>query len=636
MGGTATFSAKWRGDTEKHSVTVPMVTAIGITYNVTMAEFSTLLYGVDNNFAMDMGTGRVFTISCARVTPNDCKDALTDPAMWSNGKWWVEFQKFWDHWQNLSYETVNGDERVQGGADFIYQPVFDGYPKEIGTGDISPKIADTNPLMNRISSNVFLMGSMSPQFGVQRMTWSMQLFEARVFAEGDETDTVTFTFTAGGISVPYSYPKGSQAFLPSPTSAQSTKVGETGGAIVSEWESGGTRYGFGDLLIADKDMSFTAVTVEPVATYIRGTLSEYRNSAYPQIFVPEDCTNARIIIVGSGGLGGKKADGWPHPGGGGGSGYTKTYNVTGLNPGDEVTWQVGSPRSKSKGDTWVSIGSSFYAEAAEGGNGADGPKGSGQLDAAGGAGENDGGARRAEGQEARGRSGKGSVGEPGKGGEDKTNMVNGSTTTWYGGCGGGAADLEETIIIASCLDNIKDGANATGSVQFHWHGITKKAIFWRDCYNCEITKEKVDNGNKLNSDDKINLEYRVLKPGYFYIRIAVGRTDYAGVRYYEHDGIFKGTGTTFTIQSRGGDGGAYDKGDKGQVQIAEATSWTVTVNGETEVRCPSGQFGGGGGSTAFVNEGFSAAKHYMRGCGIGGNGLVVIQFYKEPPKKEST
>lgn len=585
VGGYAEFSADWDNSGRKETWRVPMVLDKETVYNSSLTEIPTMVYGVDNNFVIDLGTVRQFTLSCARVHADNVPDP-DDPEHGdlSNGEWMKGFRAFWDHWQNLSYE----DGRIQGGADFRFVPEF-SQERDAYDGDTD--------LIPATYTNVFLMGSISPTYGVQRMTWSMQLLEARVFSEDVVANRVTMTFRVsyggGSSDQTRSYPVGSQFKMPNPTAEQTALLKD--GSIVTAWQKDGTTYEFGTAVVATEEMDgwvFDAVLKSPKMTVMRFL---FHNENSNDTIVPDGCARANVILVGAGGRCGnsRNQDGEHtkerYTGGGGGSGQTEQFTFTGLTGGDEIKVTVGDGLFNT-GDSGKSTeiefklqsGKTYRASVNGGRAGSDATDA--RKGAAGGTKYNRGGSSPQDG--ARGGDGVGDIGIPGKGGEPGTRS-NGAVL--YGGCGGGAADLDLYVSKAAI---ITAGLYVTDDTfSMHWnHGQISSNI--QVVYSSNIELTKVD-----NSLGDATVTGRILEegPAYYLVRIS---DKWSSKIFYKGYGAFyikddTNTSGTYRIQSKGGDG------------KNGADSGTGSAHG---------YLGGGGGSNA--------------SSGYGGDGVVIINFFE--------
>lgn len=595
VGGYAVFSADWNNTGEKETWRVPMVLDIETTYSSSLTELPTTIYGVENNFLIDLGTVRQFTLSCARVHADNISDP-DDPEHggMSNGEWIKGFRAFWDHWQNLSYE----DGRIQGGADFRFVPEFmDG--RELDDAEFE--------LIPSIDTNVFLMSSISPSYGVQRMTWSMQLLEARVFSEDTASKRVTMTFDVsyGGetISQERSYPVGSQFKMPNPTAEQSALLKD--GSIVTGWSYNGTAYEFGTAVVATEAMdgrSYTAVLKSPKAVYLR--LLKYEKDGN-DVLVPNGCTKAVATIVGAGGERGDRAGTLStidsgktavlYPGGAGGAGQVTSVTFTGLSEGDRITVDLGRGLFKmdgsSGGTTTVSVvggGSASAKGGARGSNATTDRKGGmgGRQYVAGGS---------TPGENMEGEDGEGELGIPGKGAAADTSEA---PIVFGGGAGGGAADVELYVTKAA----IEASGEATTSPDISYsydHGQILNSTWVIHSDNVTIDSQ--------DFSSVANVTGTIIEEGPWYVLFKVhdnwlnGNTTYQGISgFYVADS--SASTKQYCIQSKGGDGVS------GTAVLKEFGA----ENGPTTYS--KGFIGGGAGSGS--TEGY------------GGDGAAIIYFFE--------
>lgn len=592
VGGYAVFSADWGSGRETWRV--PMVLDVETSYNASLTEIPTMIYGVDSNFVMDLGTVRQFYLSCARVHADNVSDP-DDPEHGdlSNGEWIKGFRAFWDHWQNLSYE----DGRIQGGADFQFIPEF-AQDRDAADGD--------SELIPPIGTNVFLMGSLSPTYGVQKMTWSMQLLEARVFSEDVVTKRVTMTFRVsyGGKSEDQvrSYPVGSQFKLPNPTAEQSALLKD--GSIVTAWTSQGVTYQFGTAVVAKEDMDgkiFDAVLKSPKAVFIRQLAYERDGN---DIIVPSGCSRADVTLVGAGGERGDRAgtlvsldDGNTpvrYQGGAGGGGQVVSATFTGLKGGDTIEVEPGRGFFKmdgsSGGTTRVSVVGGGSASARGGSRGSDATDSrmggaGGQLYVSGGS---------TPGTDMNGDDGEGKIGIPGKGGKaDSSN----DPIIIGGGAGGGAADfglyMTKAAIVAS------GEATTSSSITYSYNHGQRLNDTVAICSD-NVTINSRDFGTTAKVTATINEE------GPWYIMFRVHDNWLGGGNMYQGISGFyvkpdSADSKIYFVQSKGGDG---IDGSEIYQELFRGGSTTTSI----------GFLGGGAGSGS--TEGY------------GGDGAAIIRFFE--------
>lgn len=259
----------WEG--VKTIITLPYITGIDDSYSASLTEIGTLIYGAENRFVMDLGTQRRITLNCTRVNPADYNDSLNrweNSDSWSNGKWITEFIKALDHWQNLMD------------------------PK----GGFSLKlISPDKELFPNIIKNVFLAGSITPKYSVQKMTFSLPLVVASMTGDKKEIKTVTIRFESdvSGEYFTQAYPIGSTVPVPSvPASWQGLKTGYS----FSHWVSGSVVYYPGELTEWSVAKTLEARWQGPIeGGGVFTTPGEY------SLPVPTSANRAMIYAVGGGG-----------------------------------------------------------------------------------------------------------------------------------------------------------------------------------------------------------------------------------------------------------------------------------------------------------------------------------------------
>lgn len=264
-----TIEVIWEGS--KSVIHLPYITSIEDTYNASLTEIGTLIYGAENRFVMDLGTQRRITLNCTRINPDDYNDGLVgwvNSEHWSNGKWISELIKALDHWQNLM------DPR----------------------GGFSLKLTSPDKeLFPNISKNVFLNGAISPKYSVNKMTFSLPLVVASMTGEKIAVNTVSVTYKSGVGSETFSqsYPVGSSVPVPSiPASWQGLKTGHR----FSHWVAGSTIYYPGELIQWRSSNILSAVWQGPI-----GGASIFVTSGGYTLPVPPMATRAMVYAVGGGG-----------------------------------------------------------------------------------------------------------------------------------------------------------------------------------------------------------------------------------------------------------------------------------------------------------------------------------------------
>ncbi len=449
-GGTGQLRVRRSANSEE-SIYLPNITSIEATISAQLTEIPTIVFGVDNNFVMDLGTYKTYTITVERATPNDYNDASSNPEDWSNGKWYTFLEKFWDFWQNMTYGK---DGKLLGGIHFEYFPGDEGgYPY--------------------ISENVFLQGSLSASFSVQRLKVSMTLLVARVgLDENEDVDSVEVRFIVDTEEYSKWVTEGAQIKLGNPEEpyySRSDKVQK--GYIFKGWSYNDVTYK--DTIIeVVKGMVFEAVWGDPPIYQLLLPGEEH------EIEVPGGVNMCQVIVIGGGGTGGKhdsiSGQGFNQhyysAGGGGGSGekVTRTFKVE---YGDFVYCHVGAggkyysdPKYKAKdGEASTVDYGSLQTIIAHGG-----------LQGAGGSGDIDGiaygGQQYVKGGDAGpgfDDSGKGGDGDPdgvsaGISGKGASNYNQNTYFHYQGGCGGGAANINGTYRIGVFGATIEKEIISTG------------------------------------------------------------------------------------------------------------------------------------------------------------------------------
>ena len=134
---------------------LPNIQSIEETDNVQLTEISTIVYGFDYNFVMDLGTTQRYTVNFIRVQPRTVNDTGDDPEQWSNGRWFAKLKEFLDGWQNLNYGTVDAGEHIvrTGGFRLVVDPITE----RLRTGDQ----ADYSMLYPPIDRTGFIAGNIS-------------------------------------------------------------------------------------------------------------------------------------------------------------------------------------------------------------------------------------------------------------------------------------------------------------------------------------------------------------------------------------------------------------------------------------------------------------------------------------------
>ncbi len=190
---------------------LPCIQLVQDTVSNNLSEISTVTYGYENNFIMDLGTVRSFSLKISRINPTDYndsysiyddsnfsvendengneilyqngvivtnRDSLPQIANefyyanhWSNSKWYYKLRERLNFWQN----SVGLNRCSQyGGIQFFYSvPPIDIRESDIIT--ISDDASSLRPFYPNMLYNVFVTGSISPTYSGQKMTLSIPL-----------------------------------------------------------------------------------------------------------------------------------------------------------------------------------------------------------------------------------------------------------------------------------------------------------------------------------------------------------------------------------------------------------------------------------------------------------------------------
>lgn len=438
--GTAILSKTT--EDESDSFTFPIVKSITEDINVNLSEYGTIVYGFRNNFCMDMGTSQKFTLQIERVNPKDYDDGSRDKSRWSNGKWFREFEAMLDFWQNFGGYAGN-DETRSGGFVFRYEP------------------ADT-ALYPLVTKNVFVNGSISLQYNVQKISLSLPL---QVATNGDSVNVgmITLTLHPNGLDdeapvATVQYPRNTSMLAPEAPSSWNQYMESV---MLDGWSDSPTAttasYLAGNWYTWTTGMDLYAIWRTPL-------MFEWWDSTESHtVEIPSGASRAQFICVGGGGgAGGGEGretsvlwdEGEVCPGGAGGSGYVTVYTAD-VSPGDVIRFAVGAGGTgggrridgADGGTTYVYRNENPITSAtARGGAGGRAaarsenslyaplvPGAGGTYDNAGGMSSTDGSA--------------GTPGADGDGGRGGTGAATETYDRWvyFGGGGGAAADLNRTI-----------------------------------------------------------------------------------------------------------------------------------------------------------------------------------------------
>ena len=262
----------WNGTTSR--VDFPHIVEIVDAYNASLTEISTLIYGAENRFVMDLGVQRSFDLNCVRINPDEYDDSSSaDPSEWSNGKWITELIKKLDHWQNLM--KPNGGFKL-----VIESPDKELYPD--------------------ISKNVFLRGGITPKYTVNKMSFSLPLVVGSMRGDSTYIDTVTLTFKSGSNppkTYTQTYPK--DALVPVPAIPADWQ-GIVADSIFTHWTtSSGTKYKPGETVRWTSDTTLSANWQGPIDVQV------FTDAGTKTCTVPAGAARVQVYAVGAGGGAGR-------------------------------------------------------------------------------------------------------------------------------------------------------------------------------------------------------------------------------------------------------------------------------------------------------------------------------------------
>ena len=424
MPGTpATASlTRYLGSSSK-TIDLGVVKSIEDAYSADLTEYSTMVYGYENNFCMDVGTKLRYEVSIERVNPQPYDDNSPDSRRWSNGKWYSELEKLLNFWQNFG---LDADGERSGGLTFKYV-----------SGDAQ--------LYPDITANVFVSGSLNMRTSVQKMSLQLPMYAATMngLSGGSARQTVlNLVSTTPPLSATRTVPQGVASYIPSmPPEWEDSK--DPNEVLVAWRDQDGTEYEVGaDVIWEEDEVTLYAVWRGAQAVYVR----ERSNMSEP-VIIPEGAIRVLVYIVGGGGGGGNQGDttgstgnrGY-YPGGAGAGAQSKSFTISTLQ-GTSVTFDIGAGGSTGNagGRTTCYVNGSVrdYAEGGEAGRDATGsaPGDPGSVYFAGGAATTS--------QTGTGENG--TAGSGGEGGEGTTSARYYASTAisriFYGAGGGGASDF---------------------------------------------------------------------------------------------------------------------------------------------------------------------------------------------------
>jgi len=310
---------------------LPNIQSIEEQDTAMLTEISTIIYGFDDNFVMDLGTTQRFTVTLKRNQPAVVSDDnnYAHSTSWSNGHWFDMLCKFIDGWQNLNWGYVqhldNDSVFAQtGGFHFHYEPSAETAYQGVSYTNLYPVIDE----------NVFIAGTISMSYSgnnLQTLNVSIPLAVSTMVRNqnGQPMREVTFDPNISGLeSFKQLYPINVSAVAPG--LIPSEWLNAVSGAALSGWGTsplGGDIYGPGELIPLEIDIVYAMYTYPYYALADDGSSS----GGTTYTITNPNLKRLTYIIVGHGGLGGKglrMGGSTLAYGGGGGSGGYRTGTIS--------------------------------------------------------------------------------------------------------------------------------------------------------------------------------------------------------------------------------------------------------------------------------------------------------------------
>lgn len=210
------------------TLALPHIQSISDTLSNTLSEVSTVAYGYENRFIMDLGSTRKIEVKLARINPPDYYDGYSeadDPTEyyddegnlltgdmhpskknkffyadhWSNSKWYAMLREEMNFWQNSLHAS---NKSVYGGVQLYYStPPLNSIEVDAQT---VANLSASRPFYPNMLYNVFMTGSISPSFDGQKMTVSLPLTLSKMITSGEATGSQE---TTNNWCVLYPYPE---------------------------------------------------------------------------------------------------------------------------------------------------------------------------------------------------------------------------------------------------------------------------------------------------------------------------------------------------------------------------------------------------------------------------------------------
>lgn len=241
-------------ETKEYHLPIPNIQSIEETLSANLTEISTIVYGFDDNFVMDLGTTQRYNVTFRRIQPSPVNEQADEDArnadtyskvdwskshLWSNGTWLRAFQMLIDGWQNLNWGMIDKGagtkERVRsGGFRFMFWPPVERLREN------QKLYTDLYPTIDRMA---FISGSISPRFSgsnLQYLDISLPLTVGSMIrsAQTGGSDTVTYHINIDGRNdtMVHTLPENTTDVAPSPPKSW---LSIAKGKLFSSWKLNG-------------------------------------------------------------------------------------------------------------------------------------------------------------------------------------------------------------------------------------------------------------------------------------------------------------------------------------------------------------------------------------------------------------
>lgn len=331
---SARLRIRKKGDTEETVIDLPPVQTYEYSFQSSLTEISTMVYGYRNNFCMDLGNTLRINVSFERINPQPYSDDSKDPDVWSNGKWYRHLESCLDYWQNNAVDVEKPSVQA-GGARFEFVP-------------------DDLELFPVQGYNVFVIGNLNMTYKtVQTMAFTLPMVASRMIGDSKPLEQVTLTLktyvldSGGTFTMTRKEPKGYS--VPVPLCPDDFYPYQPGKIFLGWTDSNGKEYSAGSSTVWREDTTLFAIWKGAKKVHAFVT-PDYVGEEFT-LEVPIGITRAIAYIVGGGGGAGGSAVASTGTdlsgtrtfmkGGGGGAGQAKKLSEREVYPGDILTIYVG-------------------------------------------------------------------------------------------------------------------------------------------------------------------------------------------------------------------------------------------------------------------------------------------------------